>query len=196
MYSLECVNKIVDKESSVLEDRLVALEFLQEMAENIDHAIGIHLILEYILIFQGIENLGLWPSIIECLNDESAEIRTLAMWTCASAAQHNPKVQEALLRQEIIPKAFELLQLHTEVLAVKQKCVLLISAMVQQNPKAFIEFNRHKGFQIMGGLMESGEESLKKRSAFFMEHLFEERPRLKLDYSDYHELSININNLQ
>lgn len=155
-------------------ERVATFEVLQEMVENIDHSIAM-------------ENLGLWPSIKGCLDDESEAIRMFAMWTFAAAAQHNPKAQEALLRHGIIPLAMGKL-CSTRVLSVKEKSVLFISAMVKQNPNAFVEFQRCKGFEVMKGLMDGSEDSLKRRTAFFLGHLFEERPRLKLEHASLFNL--------
>jgi hypothetical protein len=105
------------------------------------------------------------------------------MWTFAAAAQNNPKAQEALLRHGIIALAMGALGEADEALSVKEKSVLFISAIVKQNPNAFIEFNRLKGFHVMKALMESHEESLQRRAAFFLGHLFEERTRLKTEHA-------------
>lgn len=174
---------ILDVEGRELVDRLETFEILHEMVENIDHSIAM-------------ENLGLWPFIQLLSKDESEQIRTYAMWTFAAAAQHNPKAQEALLRHGIITLAMDALDSADEALSVKEKSILFISAIVKQNPNAFIEFNRLKGFNTMKALMESDEGSLRRRAAFFLGHLFEERPRLKIEQAALFNLVTQFNSEQ
>lgn len=50
----------------------------------------------------------------------------------------------------------------------------------------FIEFTQLGGFGTLGTLFqsESSDERLKDRITFFLDHLFEERPRLQREHPD------------
>ncbi len=75
------------------------------------------------------ENLGLWPKVVDLARDlgEVEEIRMFAFWTMAAAAHHNPKVQEALLKHDVLLLAFVTLETDGEAMCIRQKSMLLIS---------------------------------------------------------------------
>ena len=64
-----------------LENKLIAWDNFEQMVENLDNA-------------NNMEVLGLWMPLIGKLDDEEAEVRTMALWCLGTAVQNNIKCQE------------------------------------------------------------------------------------------------------
>lgn len=47
------------------------------------------------------QNMGMWPKVLELLNDKQDPIIKLACWICGTAIQNNPKAQEAVSAQSV-----------------------------------------------------------------------------------------------
>lgn len=44
------------------------------------------------------QNMGMWPKVLDLLTDKQDPIIKLACWICGTAIQNNPKAQEAVSR--------------------------------------------------------------------------------------------------
>jgi hypothetical protein len=73
-----------------IDERRTAFENLEDLIENIDNA-------------NNMDVLGLWTRVINHLESEDAELRRIAAWCCAAAAQNNVKCQERVCRTPLVP---------------------------------------------------------------------------------------------
>lgn len=189
-----------------MDEKLAAFEHLHMLVEEFDHAIGIRVLFDHLTKYLGMENLGLWPDVISVAKaeEETEELRMWALWTMAAAAHHNPKVQDALLKHGSLDLALGILE-SQQPFALRQKSILLVSciarniflqiltflALVKQNTTCFLEFVKLKGFarleNLINGFTED-ESNLRDRSAFFLEQLFQERPRLQIEHASLYAL--------
>lgn len=100
------------------------------LVEDIDHAISKNDKRNILNQCLGMENLGLWTGVIECLEDAEEEIQVYALWTLATAAHHNPQVQQAFTKYELLPRALTILTDDSVSLAVRQKAMSFISGTI------------------------------------------------------------------
>lgn len=72
---------VIQNPEAELENRVVAFENFQLLIENLDNA-------------NLMEPLGLWTPLVEQLDNENAELRELAAWSCGTAVQNNIRTQK------------------------------------------------------------------------------------------------------
>ena len=100
-----------------LENKLIAWDNFEQLIEQIDNAINI-------------ANLGLWPPLIQQLDNSEPEMRRMAAWCISTAVQNNVKCQEKFLETGAIAK---LVHLATEDdnQAVRKKAATALSSEVR-----------------------------------------------------------------
>jgi hsp70-interacting protein len=74
-----------------LENKLIAFDNFEQLVEHLDNA-------------NNMESLGLWGPLVEQLQNEEAEMRTMAAWCLGTAVQNNVKTQERV-RSYVQPAA-------------------------------------------------------------------------------------------
>ncbi|KAL7412239.1 nucleotide exchange factor Fes1-domain-containing protein [Mrakia frigida] len=77
-------------ESKPEEERVIALDNLEMLIEQIDNA-------------NNLQSIGLWPPLVALLSSPSDLIRQTASWVCGTAVQNNPKAQEAVRPSLTLP---------------------------------------------------------------------------------------------
>jgi hsp70-interacting protein len=130
----ECVEFASNSENA-LPDRLSLLDELEMLVESIDNA-------------NDIEQMGLWPkifSLLESSKEGEDKIKVATLWVIGTAAQNNPKAQQALLKYNVLEAVFGLLASPQSDIEVKKKAFYVISSMAKpvNSPghDAFIKFN-------------------------------------------------------
>lgn len=73
-----------------LDDRLVALDNLEQLVESLDNA-------------NNLVNLGLWEPLLRLLRDEERAVRKMAAWCVGTAVQNNEPAQRALFARGGVP---------------------------------------------------------------------------------------------
>jgi len=100
-----------------LENKMVAFDNLEQLIENIDNA-------------NNMENLGLWPPLLELLKAEEADLRRMAAWCVGTATQNNVKAQDRLLALDGVSKVVHVATTDSNA-AVRRKTVYALSSAVR-----------------------------------------------------------------
>lgn len=100
-----------------IEDKEQAFENLMELVEQIDNA-------------NNLENLGLWPPLLQKLDHEESSLRMWAAWTCGAATQNNPKTQAKFAELGGVEKVAKM-AVSDPVKEVRLKSVFAVSSVVR-----------------------------------------------------------------
>ncbi|ANB14721.1 Fes1p [Sugiyamaella lignohabitans] len=147
----EAIQVAINKENS-LEDRETALDNFEMLIENLDNA-------------NNIENIGLWPPILQLVADSEPTIRKMACWIIGTATQNNPKTQEAFVAKDGSLK--QLLDLVTvsspagEELEVVYKAIYALSSVLGHCPQAYEKFEQADGWSILAKLLSEENHNSK-----------------------------------
>lgn len=96
--------------------RVANFDELELLVESIDNAIDL-------------QALGMWPQLLSILeNEKEGELRMYAAWVMGTAAQNNPKAQEAFERARGVPIVLKALDQDQDE-RVRIKCLYCISGM-------------------------------------------------------------------
>ncbi|KAI9308785.1 armadillo-type protein [Cunninghamella echinulata] len=97
--------------------------------------------------------MGLWPTIINLLNDKEVTVRTGIAWICGTAVQNNPDAQKAFLEHRGLETLIPLLL--SEHKQERAKVVYAISGILKHQPLAVEEFKSLKGFDHMTSILKN-----------------------------------------
>ena len=97
-----------------LENKLIAFDNFEQLIEQIDNA-------------NNVQNMGLWPSLIELLSNSEPELRRYSCWVIGTIVQNNEKAQEQPVVRGIVPKLVEL-ALGDENEQVRRKAIYALSS--------------------------------------------------------------------
>ncbi|CAN6634533.1 hsp70 nucleotide exchange factor Fes1p [Trichomonascus vanleenenianus] len=131
-----------------LEDRLVALDNLEMLIENLDNA-------------NNLENMQLWPAVLGLLDDESAEIRKMAAWVIGTAVQNNEKSQLSLADKDGAIAKLVKLAAEDKNEEVRLKGVYALSSALGHCQPAYDIFESNSGWKLVSELLEPKEISTK-----------------------------------
>ncbi|KAH9299411.1 hypothetical protein KI387_031093, partial [Taxus chinensis] len=158
---------ITDLNNSSLstEDRSRALNELLELVESIDNA-------------NDLNKLGGLTAIVEELNREEKELRTVAAWVIGKASHNNPVVQKQILELKALPKLMGLVKSSFSEEAVK--ALYAVSAIIRNNPDGQTVFYSEGGAYMLQVIMSnfSSDIRLRKKSVFLVAELVEEQLQL------------------
>ncbi|KAI8048773.1 armadillo-type protein [Gilbertella persicaria] len=150
--SVECINDPND----TLENKVIALDNLELLIEGIDNA-------------RNIENMKLWPGIIQQLSAPEAEIRQGTAWVCGTAVQNNPEAQQAFLENQGLDPLIQLLK-DSEP-SVCNKALYAISGFLKHNAAGVKAFDQHQGFQILQDFLHSDNPTVLRKVVFLYNSL-------------------------
>ncbi|CAO3647433.1 unnamed protein product [Cunninghamella blakesleeana] len=134
--ALQCINNPND----TLENKEIALDNFEMLIEGIDNA-------------KNIQNMGLWPTLINLLSDKEVVVRTGVAWICGTAVQNNPDAQKAFLEHQGLKALIPLLS--SENKQERAKAVYAISGVLKHQPQAVEEFKSLKGFDFMTSILKN-----------------------------------------
>jgi hypothetical protein len=100
-----------------LENKLIAWDNLEQLIEQIDNA-------------NNMDPMGLWPPLLQQLDNPEGELRRMAAWCVSTAVQNNVKAQEKLLAQGGIPRLAKLAA-EDDVQSVRKKAITALSSAVR-----------------------------------------------------------------
>ncbi|KAG2179899.1 hypothetical protein INT43_003685, partial [Umbelopsis isabellina] len=138
-----------------LENKEIALDNLELLIEGIDNAMNL-------------ENMNLWPAIIEQLNNEHAEVRKGSAWVCGTAVQNNPKAQEAFLKNNGLEPLLNLLRNTSEENEVRAKAQYALSGLIKHCPDALKQFQEKGGFDVLAEIVKNPDDSAILRKTIFL----------------------------
>lgn len=111
-----------------LEDKLTAWDNFEQLIEQIDNA-------------NNMESLGLWQPLLSQLENEEAEMRSMAAWCMNTAVQNNVKCQERLLALGGVEKLVGIVMEDSDA-GVRKKAAGAISSEVRNFQPGFDELVR------------------------------------------------------
>ncbi|CAH2350383.1 hsp70 nucleotide exchange factor Fes1p [[Candida] railenensis] len=147
--------QVVENPEATVENKEIAFENFEMLIENLDNA-------------NNIENIKLWPSIINQLDAEIAsshDLRVLAASIIGIAVQNNPTSQEAFLNYpQGLQKLIEITSPGSEEPKdLYSKSLFAISSLIRNNVRAYEEFNKLNGWEIVKSVAETKDSKVKLR---------------------------------
>lgn len=119
------------------ENKLVALENFEMLIENLDNA-------------NNIENMKMWPSIIDQLSSSKSEFQVLAASIVGIATQNNPNSQEAFLKHENgLQELSRILGDPQSSEEVVMKALFAVSSLVRNCAAACNQFVKLGGWKLI-----------------------------------------------
>lgn len=139
--------KMLNSSSSNLSEKEHALDELEYYVHQIDNARDLH-------------SIGGLALVVKLINSTEPSLASRATYVLGSAAQSNPQVQQAALKQEALPLLLRLLSKH-EPMAVRKKAMYALSSLIRLFPVGQKEFLKFNGLDIFKRLFEEpGNEPL------------------------------------
>ncbi|KAF2478691.1 Hsp70 nucleotide exchange factor [Neohortaea acidophila] len=120
-----------------LENKLIAWDNFEQLIEGIDNA-------------NNLDSLGLWPPLIQQLDNPEAQMRRMAAWCISSAVQNNVKCQEKLLGLNVMEKLVGLATEDPEQ-SVRKKATTALSSEVRNFQPGLDELMRVLPKSVWGG---------------------------------------------
>lgn len=133
------------------ENKLTAFDNFEMLIENLDNA-------------NNIENLKLWPKLINQLDSENSEFQNLTASIIGTAVQNNEKAQTDFIKY---PEGFsKLISLAKTNDAVRIKALYALSNLIRNNEKSYELFDQNKGWELLGPVITDKEakDKVKLRS--------------------------------
>ncbi|KAF9425119.1 hsp70 nucleotide exchange factor fes1 [Podila epigama] len=143
-------------------DKEIAWEDFEMLIQQIDNACNI-------------DNMKMWPPILEELKNPNPKFREQAAWVCGTATQNNPKAQAAFLREKGLSTLIELLS-DSEAY-VRAKTIYAISGAIKHFEPALQEFKALEGFTTLITLLNNENNTpLLRKAVFFINTLMMQDP--------------------
>ncbi|KAF8958920.1 hsp70 nucleotide exchange factor fes1 [Entomortierella lignicola] len=144
------------------EDKELAWEDFEMLIQQIDNA-------------SNIENMKMWPPILEELKNSNPKFREQAAWVCGTATQNNPKAQAAFLKEKGLTAVIELIS-DSETY-VRAKAIYALSGAIKHFEPALQEFKNLGGYKTLVSLLKSENDvSLLRKAVFLINTLLIQDP--------------------
>ncbi|AOA62785.1 GQ67_00067T0 [Komagataella phaffii] len=142
--------KVINNPETDLENKEVAFDNFEMLIENMDNA-------------NNIENMHLWPPLLQNLDSEYISLRRFACSCIGTAVQNNPKCQEHFLKHsDGIKKLIAISSNSEEDDSVKLKALYALSNVLRHNKPAYEEFSNQGGWNEISPLLTSLDNSNEK----------------------------------
>ncbi len=151
-------------EKSTLEERLDALEELNEHCERIDAA-------------NDLSKIGGLKVLLEATKDPSAEIRSNVAFVIGTCAQNNPEFQNVLAEQGGIEALLHLLA-ATETPQVRGKALFALSGAMRNNLNNCNMCMRLNGFESMTRSLHGTDLAFRRKLTFILNNFVMEVPAI------------------
>eukprot|EP00249_Psilotum_nudum_P007864 c20874_g1_i1 orf=416-1690(+) len=144
------------------EYRYRALQELLELVEPVDNA-------------NDLDKLGGLTVIVEELDREEEELRTVAAWVLGKASQNNLVVQNQILELGVLPKLMKMVQ--SSCVEESVKALYAVSAMIRNHPSGQAAFYLGGGALLLQEIMSntSMDIRLRRKSVFLVADLAEQQ---------------------
>ncbi|PQE09491.1 putative FES1-Hsp70 nucleotide exchange factor protein [Rutstroemia sp. NJR-2017a BVV2] len=101
-----------------VDDKLIAFDNFEQLIENLDNA-------------NNLDPLGLWSSLLGCLEHREGEIRVMAAWCVGTAVQNNEKAQNKLVEMGGVEGLVKMACDEGEGKTARRKAVYALSSAVR-----------------------------------------------------------------
>ncbi|KAJ9105452.1 hypothetical protein QFC21_001823 [Naganishia friedmannii] len=174
-------------EDQDLSERIMAMDDFEmatgELVESIDNATDM-------------QNMGLWPKVLDLLNDKQDPIIKLACWICGTAIQNNPKAQEAFHSHKPMSKLYSIISsIHPTDSNIqisnstRAKAVYSLSAALKHWPAAVADLSSDadRGWATLRDGLSDPDVTVRRKIAFLLSTLL-------LQSDDYTDAGVIIEN--
>lgn len=127
--------QVIENPESTLEAKEIAFDNFEMLIENLDNA-------------NNIENLKLWPSIINILESDEPSLRIGSASVIGSAVQNNPKSQDDFYNHNGLSKLIDVLSSKDDN-EFKMKVLFSISSVIRNHSNSLKQFNDLNGWDII-----------------------------------------------
>ncbi|KAF9079956.1 hsp70 nucleotide exchange factor fes1 [Mortierella sp. AD031] len=166
---LEALQVIKNPHSSN-DEKDLAWEDFEMLIQQIDNA-------------SNIENMKMWPPIIEELKNTNPKFREQAAWVCGTATQNNPKAQAAFLKEKGLQPVIDLLSDPESY--VRAKAIYALSGAIKHFEPALKEFKDDAGYKTLVNIMKNDHNlTLVRKVVFLMNTLLIQDPSSTKELAD------------
>ncbi|KAG0039252.1 hsp70 nucleotide exchange factor fes1 [Podila clonocystis] len=154
--------QVIKNPQATNDEKDLAWEDFEMLIQQIDNACNI-------------ENMKMWPPILEELKNPNPKFREQAAWVCGTATQNNPKAQNAFITEKGLKAVIELLS-DSETY-VRAKALYAISGAVKNFEPALQEFKALDGYKTLVSLLNSEHDTpLLRKTVFLLNTLLIQDP--------------------
>ncbi|KAF9287963.1 hsp70 nucleotide exchange factor fes1 [Mortierella alpina] len=166
---MEALN-VIKNPNATTDEKELAWEDFEMLIQQIDNAADI-------------ENMKMWPPILEELKNPNPKFREQAAWVCGTATQNNPKAQSAFLKHKGVTAILELLS-DPETF-VRAKAMYALSGAIKHFEPALEEFKNEDGFKTLVNMLTTETDiSLLRKTVFLMNTLLIQDPSSSTQLAD------------
>ncbi|KAF8929025.1 armadillo-type protein [Dissophora ornata] len=153
---------VIKSPQATNDEKELAWEDFEMLIQQIDNACNM-------------ENMKMWPPILEELKNNDPKFREQAAWVCGTATQNNPKAQAAFLKEKGLSPVIDLLS-DSETY-VRAKAIYALSGAVKHFEPALLEFKNLDGYKTLVTLLKTETDmSLLRKTIFFINTLLIQDP--------------------
>ncbi|KAG0295106.1 hsp70 nucleotide exchange factor fes1 [Linnemannia gamsii] len=154
--------QVIKNPHSTDDEKDLAWEDFEMLIQQIDNA-------------SNIENMKMWPPILEELKNTNPKYREQAAWVCGTATQNNPKAQAAFLKEGGINPIIGLLADPEPY--VRAKAVYALSGAIKHFEPALKEFKDVEGYKTLVDILKTDSNlNLVRKIVFLMNTLLIQDP--------------------
>ncbi|KAF9335359.1 hsp70 nucleotide exchange factor fes1 [Linnemannia elongata] len=154
--------QVIKNPHSTDDEKDLAWEDFEMLIQQIDNA-------------SNIENMKMWPPILEELKNTNPKYREQAAWVCGTATQNNPKAQAAFLKEGGIQPVIDLLADPEPY--VRAKAVYALSGAIKHFEPALNEFKAVEGYKTLVDILKVDSNlTLVRKIVFLMNTLLIQDP--------------------
>ncbi|KAJ9108150.1 hypothetical protein QFC19_002618 [Naganishia cerealis] len=156
----------VDREED-LSERIMAMDDFEMLVESIDNA-------------SDMQNMGMWPKVLDLLTDKQDPIIKLACWICGTAIQNNPKAQEAFHSHKPMSKLYSIISsihpTNSDIQisnSTRAKAVYCLSAALKHWPAAITDLSddSDRGWSTLREGLSDPDATVRRKIAFLINTL-------------------------
>ncbi|KAF9117767.1 hsp70 nucleotide exchange factor fes1 [Mortierella sp. GBA39] len=154
--------QVIKNPHSTDDEKDLAWEDFEMLIQQIDNACNI-------------ENMKMWPPILEELKNTNPKYREQAAWVCGTATQNNPKAQTAFLKEGGIRPVIDLLADPEPY--VRAKAIYALSGAIKHFEPALEEFKAVGGYKTLVDILKADSHlTLVRKVVFLMNTLLIQDP--------------------
>ncbi|GJJ07717.1 hypothetical protein Clacol_001922 [Clathrus columnatus] len=164
-------------ESKSIESRMIALDDLEMLVEQIDNA-------------KNLKPLKMYPSLLSLLSpSQPDEVRMQTLWILGTAVQNNPEAQADFLSHEPLPLILSILSHNSSESELSQvssetrsKAAYTLSGILKHNAFAVSKLEDIGGWDVLRSSLQDPDITIRRKIAFLLTSLL--RPDEFLDSSN------------
>ncbi|KAF9914444.1 hsp70 nucleotide exchange factor fes1 [Lobosporangium transversale] len=154
--------QVIKNPQATNDEKELAWEDFEMLIQQIDNA-------------SNIENMKMWPPILEELKNSNPKFREQAAWVCGTATQNNPKAQAAFLKENGLAAVIGLLS--DPEIYIRAKAIYALSGAIKHFEPALEEFKNQDGFKTLVTLLNTESDlSLLRKTVFLINTLLIQDP--------------------